>query len=135
MQKRQVIQLDPLLEQVQAKQKQFFDLKQKFKDVGGKTVAEGLKVEGTIVDKAKSGLFQSGERYFKADLLTKKLICKADLMTKDSDSKNTIIDLNKIVQVENPKSLMSGEGLIFVAIDKNEKRCVRTQFDLKCSNQ
>ena len=123
MQKRQVIQLDPLLEQVQGRQKAFSDLKQKLKDVQiGKTVAEGLKVEGTLVDKAKSGLFQSGECYFKADLLTKKLICKADLMKKDTDSKNTIFELSQIVQVENPKSLMGGEGLKFVVVDKTEKR-------------
>lgn len=123
MQKRQVIQLDPMLGNVQAKQKIFFDLKQKFKDVQiGKTVAEGLKVEGTIVDRAKAGIFQSGERYFKADLLTKKLICKADLMAKDSDSKNTIIELNQLIQVENPKSLMGGEGINFIVLEKNDKK-------------
>ena len=84
-------------------------------------MAEGLKVEGTIVDKAKSGIFSSGERYFKGDLMTKKLINKADLMAKDSDSKNTVIDFSQIVEVSNPKSMM-GEGLLFVFVDKSQKK-------------
>lgn len=129
MQKRQVIQLDPQLEEIQSKQKDFFDLKQKYKDVQiGKTVAVGLKLEGTIVDKARSGIFSSGERYFNADLMTQKLINKADLMTQDSDSKNTIIDLSQIVDVKNPRSLMS-DSILLMMVDRNE---TKTQIDLKC---
>jgi len=84
-------------------------------------VAEGLKLEGTIVDKAISGFFSSGERYFKADLMTQKLINKADLMTKDSDAKNTIVDFSQIIEVGNPKSYM-GDSICFVMVDKKQAR-------------
>ena len=76
-------------------------------------------------------MFTNGERFFKADLTTQKLINKANLMTPDTDKKNQIIDLKEIAIVANPKSIM-GDTLSFVIEDKNKKR---SQIDLKLGDK
>jgi len=53
--------------------------------------------------------------------MTQKLINKADLMTKDSEAKNTIVDFSQIVEVGNPKSY-KGDSICFVMVDKKQAR-------------